>query len=210
MSWQAYVDYMCGNEGNLFTSSVILGYDGSVWGQSPSFPQLKAEEVDAILRYDEHGTLPPTELLVGGVKYMVIQGEASEVICGKKDSGGVTINKTNQSLIFGFYDHPVTLGQSKTVVERIGANVSSPNDYAIILKSQLISEQKQCFVENISKSSSREWIYQKNLGKISGDVISNVSYMWMNISTKCLTNTIGGIRRGGLVLDGPFFIKFMI
>ncbi|RZC68501.1 hypothetical protein C5167_031778 [Papaver somniferum] len=123
MSWQSYVDdhLMCDIEGNHLTSSAILGHDGSVWAQSPSFPQLKAGEVEAIMRdFDEPGSLAPTGLHLGGVKYMVIQGEPGAVIRGKKGSGGVTIKKTNQSLIFGVYDEPVTPGQCNIVVERIG------------------------------------------------------------------------------------------
>ncbi|KAI3905004.1 hypothetical protein MKW92_023570 [Papaver armeniacum] len=123
MSWQSYVDdhLMCDIEGNHLTSAAILGHDGSVWAQSPTFPQLKAGEVDAIMRdFDEPGSLAPTGLHLGGVKYMVIQGEPGAVIRGKKGSGGVTIKKTSQSLIFGVYDEPVTPGQCNIVVERIG------------------------------------------------------------------------------------------
>ncbi|MCL7036082.1 hypothetical protein MKW94_025946 [Papaver nudicaule] len=123
MSWQSYVDdhLMCDIEGNHLTSSAILGLDGSVWAQSAAFPQLKAGEVEAINRdFEEPGTLAPTGLHLAGVKYMVIQGEPGAVIRGKKGSGGVTIKKTGQSLIFGVYDEPVTPGQCNMVVERIG------------------------------------------------------------------------------------------
>lgn len=34
--------------------------------------------------------------------------------------GGVTVNKTNQALIIGIYDEPMTPGQCNMVVERIG------------------------------------------------------------------------------------------
>ncbi|KAL2928980.1 Profilin [Bienertia sinuspersici] len=123
MSWQIYVDdhLMCDIEGNHLTSAAILGHDGTVWAQSPSFPQLKPDEVAAMMKdFDEPGTLAPTGLHLGGMKYMVIQGEPGAVIRGKKGPGGVTVKKTNQALIIGIYDEPMTPGQCNMVVERIG------------------------------------------------------------------------------------------
>ncbi|KAG6489843.1 hypothetical protein ZIOFF_051124 [Zingiber officinale] len=35
-------------------------------------------------------------------------------------TGGITIKKTNQALIFGLYDEPMTPGQCNLVVERLG------------------------------------------------------------------------------------------
>lgn len=35
-------------------------------------------------------------------------------------SGGVTIKKTSQALVFGIYEEPVTPGQCNMVVERLG------------------------------------------------------------------------------------------
>lgn len=42
MSWQTYIDdhLMCDIDGNHLTAAAILGHDGSVWAQSPSFPQV--------------------------------------------------------------------------------------------------------------------------------------------------------------------------
>ncbi|KAE9607585.1 Profilin-1 [Lupinus albus] len=34
--------------------------------------------------------------------------------------GGVTVKKTNQALIIGIYDEPMTPGQCNMVVERLG------------------------------------------------------------------------------------------
>ncbi|KAI3495802.1 hypothetical protein L1887_38148 [Cichorium endivia] len=94
MSWQAYVDdhLLCEIEGNHLTAAAILGLDGSVWAQSPNFPQLKPEEITGIINdFNEPGTLAPTGLHCGGTKYMVIQGEAGAVIRGKKGPGGVNV-----------------------------------------------------------------------------------------------------------------------
>ena len=125
MSWQTYVDdhLMCDIEGqsHKLTSAAIIGHDGSVWAQSSSFPQFKPQEITAIMKdFDEPGSLAPTGLFLGGAKYMVIQGESGAVIRGKKGSGGITVKKTLQALIFGIYDEPVTPGQCNIIVERLG------------------------------------------------------------------------------------------
>ncbi|KAL8113776.1 profilin-like [Apium graveolens] len=126
MSWQAYVDdhLLCeveGNPGQHLSAAAIIGHDGSVWAQSSSFPNFKPEEIAGIMKdFDEPGHLAPTGLYLGGTKYMVIQGEPNAVIRGKKGSGGVTIKKTGQALVFGVYDEPVTPGQCNLIVERLG------------------------------------------------------------------------------------------
>ncbi|KAG5591432.1 hypothetical protein H5410_041946 [Solanum commersonii] len=123
MSWQTYVDehLLCEIEGNHLTSAAIIGQDGTVWAQSANFPQFKPEEITGIMNdFAEPGTLAPTGLYLGGTKYMVIQGEPGAVIRGKKGPGGITIKKTNQALIIGIYDEPMTPGQCNMIVERLG------------------------------------------------------------------------------------------
>ncbi|KAF8393463.1 hypothetical protein HHK36_021707 [Tetracentron sinense] len=123
MSWQTYVDdhLMCDIDGHHLSAAAIIGHDGSVWAQSTSFPQFKAEEITGIMNdFSEPGYLAPTGLYLGGAKYMVIQGEPGAVIRGKKGPGGITIKKTIQALIFGLYDEPLTPGQCNMIVERLG------------------------------------------------------------------------------------------
>ncbi|XP_052198678.1 profilin-1-like [Diospyros lotus] len=123
MSWQTYVDehLMCEIEGIRLSSAAIVGHDATVWSQSSSFPPLKPEEITAIMNdFAEPGSLAPTGLYLGGAKYMVIQGEPGAVIRGKKGPAGVTVKKTNQSLVIGLYDEPMTPGQCNMVVERLG------------------------------------------------------------------------------------------
>ncbi|KAJ8638630.1 hypothetical protein MRB53_012897 [Persea americana] len=123
MSWQTYVDdhLMCEIDGQNLTAAAIIGHDGSVWAQSATFPQLKIEEVTGIMKdFTDPGSLAPTGLYLGSTKYMVIQGETGAVIRGKKGSGGVTIKKTNQALVIGIYEEPLTAGQCNMIVERLG------------------------------------------------------------------------------------------
>ncbi|KAL6838763.1 hypothetical protein ACP4OV_031477 [Aristida adscensionis] len=123
MSWQAYVDehLLCDIDGQRLAAAAILGHDGAVWAQSDAFPQVKPEEITAIMNdFNEPGSLAPTGLYLGGTKYMVIQGEPGAVIRGKKGPGGVTIKKTTLSIIVGIYEEPMTPGQCNMVVERLG------------------------------------------------------------------------------------------
>ncbi|KAK6126825.1 hypothetical protein DH2020_039433 [Rehmannia glutinosa] len=119
MSWQTYVDdhLMCdidGQPGLRLSAAAILGHDGVVWAQSSTFPQFNAAEINGILTdFNEPGHLAPTGLFLGGTKYMVIQGEPGA------GSGGVTIKKTGQALVFGLYEEPVTPGQCNMIVERL-------------------------------------------------------------------------------------------
>ena len=57
-----------------------------LWGFFfPVYMQFKPEEIAAIMKdFDEPGSLAPTGLHLGGIKYMVIQGEPGAVIRGKK------------------------------------------------------------------------------------------------------------------------------
>ncbi|OEL28872.1 Profilin [Dichanthelium oligosanthes] len=141
MSWQTYVDehLLCDIDGQRLTAAAILGHDGAVWAQSDGFPQVKLppsipsvshsfrpdrvkpEEITAIMNdFNEPGCLAPTGLYLGGSKYIVIQGEPGAVIRGKKGPGGVTIKKSNLSIIIGIYEEPMTAGQCNMVVERLG------------------------------------------------------------------------------------------
>ncbi|CAN8253015.1 unnamed protein product [Cochlearia groenlandica] len=123
MSWQTYVDdhLMCKDESNhRLTAAAILGHDGTVWGQSSGFPQLKQEEIISINKdFEEPGTLAPTGLFIGGTKYMVIQGEPNAIIRGKKGQSGVTIKKTTQTMVIGIYEPPMTPSQCNMIVERL-------------------------------------------------------------------------------------------
>ncbi|KAI9109520.1 hypothetical protein K1719_019574 [Acacia pycnantha] len=123
MSWQAYVDdhLMCDIDGHHLIAAAIVGLDGSVWAQSSSFPQFTPQEIAAITKdFEEPGSLAPTGLHLGGVKYMVIQGEPGAVVRGKKGAGGITVKKTGQAMVFGIYDETLTPSQCNMIVEKLG------------------------------------------------------------------------------------------
>ncbi|XP_074566910.1 profilin-like [Curcuma longa] len=124
MSWQSYVDehLLCEvASGARLSAAGIFGHSGDIWAISESFPEIKPEEFTAIMSdFDAPGSLATNGLYLGGTKYMVIQGEPGAVIRGKKSSSGVTIKKTNMTLIFGIYDESMTGGECNVVVERLG------------------------------------------------------------------------------------------
>lgn len=124
MSWQPYIDEHLmdtDSEGDRLTAAAIIGHDATLWAQSSSFPEFKEEEIEAIMEeFAEPGLHGRSGLYLGGTKYLVIQGVAGAVIRGKKGAGGVTIKKTNQGLIIGLYDEPMTPGQCNMIVEPVG------------------------------------------------------------------------------------------
>eukprot|EP00850_Spirogloea_muscicola_P017477 SM000151S01465 [mRNA] locus=s151:76933:77716:+ [translate_table: standard] len=124
MSWQSYVDdhLMCDLPGGgMLTSAAILGHDGVVWAKSDKFPDVTAAEVSAIMgEFNNPGHLATTGLYLGGVKYMMVAGEAGAVLRGKMGAGGTTVKKTSSALIIGIYDEPVTPGDCNVCVENLG------------------------------------------------------------------------------------------
>ncbi|KAL3681888.1 hypothetical protein R1sor_024844 [Riccia sorocarpa] len=123
MSWQQYIDEQLMYEvspGHILASAAIVGLDGNVWAQSPSFPLLKDGEIDKIVKgMDDSSHIASTGLFLGGEKYMVIQGEPGQVIRGKKGPGGTCIRKTISALIIGIYAEPTTPGECNILVERL-------------------------------------------------------------------------------------------
>ncbi|KAL8243020.1 hypothetical protein R6Q59_013322 [Mikania micrantha] len=49
---------MCEIEGNHLSAAAIIGHDGTIWAQSATFPQVKPEEITAIMNdFNEPGLL---------------------------------------------------------------------------------------------------------------------------------------------------------
>ncbi|BBN14723.1 profilin [Marchantia polymorpha subsp. ruderalis] len=124
MSWQAYVDEHLMLEispGHWLSSAAIIGQDGNVWAQSANFPELQGDEIDKVVKgFVDAAQISMHGLYLGGLKYMVIQGEPGQVLRGKKGTGGVCIKKTNSALVIGLYEDPTKPGECNIVVERLG------------------------------------------------------------------------------------------
>jgi profilin len=124
MSWQSYVDDHLMYEispGHSLSAAAIVGHDGNVWAQSATFPELKPGEVEKLLDgFNENSPLAQNGLFLGGLKYMVVQGDPGVAVRGKKGPGGCCARKTNSALLIGLYDEPCTPGECNVVVEKLG------------------------------------------------------------------------------------------
>jgi profilin len=124
MSWQDYINDHLMYEisaGHTLTAAAIIGHNGSVWAQSDNFPELKDGEVQRLLDgFEDVGSLAMNGLYLGGLKYLVVQGDPGIVVRGKKGPGGCCARKTNQVLVIGLYDEPCTPGECNVVVEKLG------------------------------------------------------------------------------------------
>ncbi|BBN18935.1 profilin [Marchantia polymorpha subsp. ruderalis] len=118
MSWQSYVDDHLMLEiepGRRLVGAAIIGQDGNVWAQSAEFPELKDNEIDNVVKgMVDNGQLAQAGLYLGGLKYMVIQGEAGQ------QQTGVTIKRTNSALVIGIYKEPTKGPECNVIVERMG------------------------------------------------------------------------------------------
>jgi profilin len=99
------------SEGTTLSSAALIGHDGGVWAQSPSFPEITAEESSAIMTMLSTGTSETGSFTIGGVKYFVLMSEDPEnKIRGKCQGGGCAINKTGQTLVVGIWAGKKCLG----------------------------------------------------------------------------------------------------
>ena len=64
-------------------------------------------------------------LFVGGIKYMVIAGDAGSVLRGKMQQSGIVIKKTNTAMVMGLFDERAQPGDCNIVVENLGDYLSS-------------------------------------------------------------------------------------
>ncbi|KAL1552377.1 profilin-like [Salvia divinorum] len=121
MTWQVYVDkyLMIQLDGRKMTSAAIIGHDGAVLAQSANFPKFKVKEIVGIMEAFEEGKLAKKGLRIGGTKYEVIQGEQRDLISGEKGDGGIVVKKTNQTLLVGIYNMPMTSMLCRAIVENV-------------------------------------------------------------------------------------------
>ncbi|RYR08624.1 hypothetical protein Ahy_B05g076410 [Arachis hypogaea] len=126
-SWQTYVDdhLLCEIEGNHLSSTAIVGQDGSVWAQSSNFPQIifnTSQFLSPKLSFFLSALFskfifisvkliaapcPYRCYLDAGFGHWLLK---SQLVLVMQGPGGVTIKKTNQALIIGIYDEPMTPG----------------------------------------------------------------------------------------------------
>lgn len=128
MSWDGYIEHLMVDlpNGGKLSSSAIVGHDAGVWAQSPDFPAITPEQIEAIMKgfasieaNGHAGELGSTGIRLGDAKFQVAPGDET-VIRGKSLGGGCCIKKTNTALVIGIYESPVQPGDVNVVVENLG------------------------------------------------------------------------------------------
>jgi len=118
MSWQAYVDDNLIASGAV-TAAGIYDLQGNPWAYSAGFAAQVAE-VGAVSGHmaADATQLAATGLVVAGVKYMFVRGDASEVY-GKKGQEGVIFCKCNTCILVGYHNDKIQPGQCSNVVGKL-------------------------------------------------------------------------------------------
>jgi len=117
MSWQAYVDNNLIGAG--VTSAGIYDLQGNPWAYSAGFAAQIAEvaAVSAHMQADPTA-LAATGVVVAGVKYMFVSGDANEVYV-KKGNDGVVFCKCNTCILVGYHNDKVQPGACRTTVGKL-------------------------------------------------------------------------------------------
>jgi len=118
MSWQAYVDT------NLIASGAVSAagiYDlqGNPWAYSAGFAAQIAEVATVSAHFAAPDALAGTGIVVAGVKYMFVSGDANNEIYGKKGQAGVVFVKCNTCILVGYHDDKIQPGQCRTTVGKL-------------------------------------------------------------------------------------------
>jgi profilin len=116
MSWDSYRDTMTGS-GNV-KMAAVCGIEGGVWTTSPGF-NITESEIKALLGgLSNSATFQMNGVTVGGVKYMYLQSDDTQ-IQAKKGATGVSVAKAGKCLIIGVYGDGQQAGNCRANVERI-------------------------------------------------------------------------------------------
>lgn len=118
MSWQAYVDSNLIASGSV-TSAGIYDLQGNPWAYSAGFAAQVAEvaSVSAHMSADP-SALAATGVVVAGVKYMYVRGDADEVYV-KKGNEGVIFAKCNTCILVGYHDDKIQPGACSSAVGKL-------------------------------------------------------------------------------------------
>jgi len=118
MSWQAYVDDNLLASG-MVTAAGIYDLQGNPWAYSAGFAAQIAE-VNAVSAHmaAEPAALAATGVVVAGIKYMYVSGEAQEVY-GKKGNEGVVFCKCNTCILVATHSDKIQPGQCRSTVGKL-------------------------------------------------------------------------------------------
>lgn len=117
MSWDSYRDSLL-QTGHVEKAAVCGLDDGGVWTRSPDFNVGPGEVKMIISAFRNPEPLRSNGILLGGVKYLYLQSDDSQMQ-GKKGSSGVSIARSNKCVIIGTYKDGQQPGNCRLQVERI-------------------------------------------------------------------------------------------
>mmetsp|Transcript_14516 Transcript_14516/g.25042 ORF Transcript_14516/g.25042 Transcript_14516/m.25042 type:complete len:146 (-) Transcript_14516:150-587(-) len=141
MSWQTYIDSNLLGAG--FCYAAIVGYDGSIWANSPGYTVLPAE-AKAIVgllsgNMQNLNSAASSGFYVAGQKYAYTRGEcddpegAAPFLQGRckeegKSAQGIIIYRTTKALIVGVHDPAYSNGAS---FGKVNTEIGKIADYMI-------------------------------------------------------------------------------
>jgi profilin len=98
--------------------AAVCGIEGGVWTTSPGFNITEAEIKTLLSGLTNPATFQMNGVTVGGVKYMYLQSDDTQ-IQAKKGATGVSVAKAGKCLIIGVYGDGQQPGNCRANVERI-------------------------------------------------------------------------------------------
>lgn len=122
--WGAYTTALV-NTKNV-TQAAIVGHDGVTWANSDAkgFVVTAAEAKNIVAAFKDPSGLRANGLYVAGVKYITL-GCDSEIIGGKKGTGGVFACKTKKTVVIGVYaaDSGIQAGPANDATSKLAADL---------------------------------------------------------------------------------------
>lgn len=117
--WDAYRDNLI-KGGNCSEAAIIGLSDGSVWTVSKGLADMDQAQTRAIISgFANSSGLQSGGIRLGGVKYMFLQSDESQIQGKKGSTAGVSIAKCNQCVVIGVYGDGQQAGNCRKSVESI-------------------------------------------------------------------------------------------
>ncbi|KAG0281889.1 profilin, required for normal timing of actin polymerization in response to thermal stress [Linnemannia exigua] len=115
MSWQAYVDNNLVATGKV-TKGAIFGLDGSLWATTPGFAISGAEAKKLIAAFEDVSDVAANGIFLEGVKFFFLRNPENSIYA-RNGATGITVTKTGQAIIVGYYNENQQAGDCNNVVE---------------------------------------------------------------------------------------------
>eukprot|EP01126_Amoeba_proteus_P060502 TRINITY_DN8006_c0_g1_i1.p1 TRINITY_DN8006_c0_g1~~TRINITY_DN8006_c0_g1_i1.p1 ORF type:complete len:129 (-),score=21.26 TRINITY_DN8006_c0_g1_i1:62-448(-) len=119
MSWQGYVDSSLVGTGHVKFGAIFGIEDKTLWAYSSELELItQAEMSNIIAAFKNLDALRSNGCFLASQKYLVLQGDESNIFL-KKGAGGGTIVKTNLCVIIAIYGEGQAPGQCNTAAGKL-------------------------------------------------------------------------------------------